>query len=124
MKHITCILIVLVTMFSCNYPDKVKSFIPGTYIRFGHHEYGTEYDTLNVALQNEASNEYRVTRNWKYERVLDGVNVEPEYKRQVTTCIYDLRKKLLRESETGLTYSFDPKHDILFAGSTEYKKIK
>jgi len=126
MKFILCMMILFIIAESCNYTlnDQVQNFIPGTYIRFSQHEYGTEYDTLSISLQNKTSNEYQVMRKWKYERILDGERIEPEYKKQTTTCIYDSKDKLLEETETGANYSFDPKRSRLFAGSIEYKKIK
>ena len=116
----------LVAVVRCtnNLPDGVKNFIPGTYIRFSQHEYGTEYDTLVITIQNSIANEYRILRKWKYQRVLDGNRIEPEYKRKETSGIYNVKDKIMQESETGDTFSFDVKRNLLFTGSTEYQKIK
>ncbi|SRR5260221_6889630 len=103
--------------------DEMQEFIPGTYIRFSQHEYGTEYDTLVISLQNKTANEYKILRKWKYERVLDGERVEPEYKRTVTSCVYNSIHKLLQENETGDIYSFDIKQKILFNGPIKYQKL-
>lgn len=104
--------------------DEVRDFIPGTYIRFAQHEYGTEYDTLIITLQNKAANEYKILRKWKYERVLDGASIEPEYKRLITSGIYNSNSKLLQETDTGDAFSFDVKKKLLNSGPTQYKKIK
>lgn len=104
--------------------DEIKEAIPGTYIRASQHEFGTEHDTVVISLQNEAANEYSLTRKWKYERVLDGKAIEPEYKNTTTTAIYDANGKLLKETQTGDTYTFDAKQGTLFAGSTKYQKLK
>jgi hypothetical protein len=104
--------------------DEVKVAIPGTYIRASQHEYGNEFDTLVVSLQNEAANEFKINRRWQYERVLDGKAIEPEYKSTTTTAVYDEAAKQLKETETGDTYSFDPATKSLFAGSTKYEKLK
>ena len=116
----------LVAIVSCtnSLPDGVKNFIPGTYIRFSQHEYGTEYDTLVITFQNSLANEYRIVRKWKYERVLDGNRIEPEYRRTETSGIYSVKNKILQESETRDIFSFDVKRNLLFTGSTEYQKIK
>lgn len=119
-------LIILLLVYSCDNSytrDEVSAFIPGTYIRSAVHEFGSEYDTVVITLQNEQAREYRITRRWKYERVLDGQSLEPEYKRQITTAIYNSSRKVLREMETGDQYSFDPKEQVLFIGSTKYKKL-
>lgn len=104
--------------------ESIQSFIPGTFIRFSQHEFGTEYDTLVITLQNEAVSQYRIQRKWKYERILDGNKIEPEYRQELYSGIYDKKDKLLRILETAETFSFDPKKEMLFAGTSEYKKIK
>ena len=103
--------------------DEIKEFIPGTYIRFSQHEFGTEYDTLVITLQNKTASEYKILRKWKYERVLDGSAIEPEYKRLTTSGIYDAKHKLLQETETGNQFSFDVKGKLVFIGPTKYQKL-
>lgn len=128
MKIILLIFItVLLLIFSCETlvtTDEVRDFIPGTYIRFSQHEFGTEYDTLTITLQNKAANEYKILRKWKYERVLDGASIEPEYKRLATSGIYNPNNKLLQEAENGLAFSFDVQKQLLYSGPIQYKKIK
>jgi len=104
-------------------PDPIENFIPGTYIRFSQHEYGTENDTLVITMQNNSANEYTILRKWKYERVLDGQKIQPEYKRLTTSAIYNGKHKLLQETETGDIYSFDLKEKLLFNGPTKYQKL-
>jgi hypothetical protein len=124
MKIILLSHIVALLLYGCGLiktRDEVLEFIPGTYIRFSKHEFGTEYDTLVITLQNE--DEYRILRKWKYERVLDGERIEPEYKRTVTSGVYNSTHKLLQETETGDMYSFDIKQKILFNGPVKYQKL-
>jgi hypothetical protein len=102
--------------------NKDRLEIPGTYIRFSQHEYGTEYDTLIITLQNSSANEFRIMRKWKYERVLDDEKIEPEYKRTISSGIYYEEHKILREVETGDVYSFDFRAKILFNGPIKYQK--
>ena len=103
--------------------DQVKEFIPGTYIRFSDHEFGKEYDTLVISVQNESANEYKILRKWKYNRVLDGKAIEPEYKRLTTSGIYNATHKLLQETETGDLFSFDVKGKLLVNGPNKYQKL-
>ena len=103
--------------------DKVKDFIPGTYIRFSIHEFGKEYDTLVISLQNASANEYKIVRRWKYERMIDGKVMEPEYKIKVTTAIYEVGGKVLREGVTGKIYSIDPDKNCLFTGPVKFQKL-
>lgn len=120
------LLALLLIAWSCQVKSgkkEVLDFIPGTYIRFSQHEFGTEYDTLVISLQNSSASEYKLLRKWKYERVLDGQPIEPEYKRVITAAIYSTENKFLRETETGDTYSFDTKEKLLFNGPIKYKKL-
>ena len=114
------------TLFGCGLiktKDEVQDFIPGTYIRFSEHEFGTEYDTLVITLQNKSVNEYRILRKWKYERVLDGKRIEPEYKRLISSGIYNATHKLLQENESGDIFSFDVTQHLLFNGPIKYQKL-
>ncbi len=103
--------------------DPVREFIPGTYIRYSSHEFGTEHDTLMIAAQHTDANTYSITRRWKYERILDGVLIEPEYKLTVTSGLYDPEQRLLQENESGNIFSFDPERNMLFDGHTKYTKL-
>lgn len=126
MKILLLLHISLMLLYSCTLvtsKSELEKFIPGTYIRFSVHDYGTEYDTLVITLQNQSAHEFKILRKWKYERVIDGTPIEPEYKRLITTGIYNSTQKIMQESETGDQYSFDPKEQFLFIGSTKYKKL-
>ena len=101
--------------------DDVQDFIPGTYVRFSKHEFGKEYDTLVVS---ELKDQYKIIRKWKYERILDRMAQEPEYKQKITTASYESEHKLLHENETGNTLSFDPGENVLLIGPTKYQKQK
>jgi hypothetical protein len=101
--------------------NDVQDFIPGTYVRFSEHEFGKEYDTLVIS---ELKDQYTITRKWKYERILDSVAQEPEYKQKITTASYEGEHKLLHENETGNILSFDPGEKVLFIGPTKYRKLK
>ncbi len=115
--------LIVLFIVACNgiTKDEVKTFIPGTYTRISEHEFGKEYDTLVIS---ELPDQFQVVRKWKYERVLDGVAQEPEYKQETTTATYDREHRLLHENETGNTISFDPRESILFIGPTKYNKLK
>ena len=118
-------IVVILLLAACNNHtenDAIKEFIPGTYIRFSQHEFGTENDTIVISLQNKTANEYKIRRRWKYERVLDGNAIEPEYKSTITSAIFNEASKLLQETETGDNYSFDTKQKLMFTGSTKYQK--
>jgi hypothetical protein len=112
-------LIMLVAISACRESklDPIPGFIPGTYIRYTEHEFGHEFDTLVIHRHSDL---YTIERRWKYERILDGQPIEPEYKRTITTGIWN--KGILAEQQTGTYYSFDPKQNCLFSGETRYIK--
>ena len=103
--------------------DKTREFIPGTYIRFSKHEFGEEYDTLIITIKNSSANEFKILRKWKYERSIDGGKPEPEYKKKMTTVLYDPAHKILKETETGKIYSIDTWAKTLFNGPVKYQKL-
>jgi hypothetical protein len=117
MKNILHYSIILLIMFSCcnNNHDE----LPGTYIRFAKHEFGVENDTLRITTVVEHTI-YKLERRWRYERVIDGQQLEPEYKVKVTTLIYD-GQHLLREEETWTLFTLDK--NVLYNGTTKYKRI-
>lgn len=126
MKPVIAILGFLTFFASCNSApaDDVQAFIPGTYVRASQHEYGKEWDTLAIELQNATANQYQVTRRWRYERVLAGQPQEPEYKVTTTAAIYDAQGKKLQEARSGKIYTFDPKSGVLFSGANKFEKLK
>ncbi len=104
--------------------DEVKEFIPGTYIRNAETEFGKAYDTLVITMQNKSANEYKILGKWRYDRVLDGKPIEPEYKVSETSGIYDGEKKQLQETETLEFFTFDVENKLLFNGANKFTKIK
>ena len=111
------------TLFACTGSDKdeLKASIPGTYVRFSEHEFGKEYDTLVISEKND---QFQILRKWRYERVLDSVKQEPEYKQQITTASYDSEHRVLNEKETGNAIAFDSKEGTVSIGPTKYHKLK
>jgi len=101
--------------------DEMKASIPGTYVRYSEHEFGKEYDTLVISEKND---QFQILRKWRYERVLDSVKQEPEYKQQVTTASYDSEHRILNENESGNVISLDPKDKTVSVGPTKYNRLK
>jgi hypothetical protein len=123
-------IVVLIVLYSCESfkSDVAKKLIAGTYFRFSEHEFGKEWDTIDIRekVEDEAgkvqsATAFKITRRWRYERILEGKKIEPEYKRTVSTASY--ANEELKESETGLVFSFDFKRRFLFIGDTKYEKL-
>lgn len=117
---------VLLVLKGCSFPesDAIKEFIPGTYIRSSQNEFGKAYDTLEISLQNKSASQYQVFRKWRYDRVLDGKPIKPEYKQGKSSGIYNPEKNVLQETETLELFTFDVERKLLFNGTNQFTKIK
>jgi len=98
--------------------------LEGVYIRYSEHGFGKEWDTLALYKQEASIDRYRITRRWKYERLLDGQVLSPEYKRTESSIQYLEEERLFVEEETGIRYLYNNRRNELQAGTTIYKKIK
>lgn len=114
----------IITGCSTSSKDETMEFIPGTYIRAGQNEFGKEFDTLIISVQNLAAKEFKIQNRWQYNRQVEGEANAPEYKVKETSGIYNTETKLLEEAETLDHYSFDIKEKLLFDGTNKFKKIK
>lgn len=126
MKKVTVFVLLLMAITSsCNSAkDEIAKFIPGTYVREGTNEFGKEYDTLVISIQNKDAKQYKIVNKWHFARQVDGKVREPEYKVKETSGLYNADSKMLEESETLDHYSFDVKEKVLFDGTNKFKKIK
>lgn len=104
--------------------DETIEFIPGTYVRTGQNEFGKEFDTLVITIQNPTAKEFKIQNRWHYIRQVEGEANVPEYKVKETSGIYNAETKLLEEAETLDHYTFDVKEKVLFDGTNKFKKIK
>ena len=104
--------------------NALQEYIPGTYTRQSVGEFGKSWDTIIISLQNKEAKQYKITRRWKYDRVLDGKPIEPEYKVTETSGTYNPETKALQETETLDFFTFDPVKKLLFEGSNQFNKIK
>ena len=126
MKNVTIFaLLLMVIASSCGTAkDDIAEFIPGTYVREGKNEFGKEYDTLVISIQNKDAKQYKIVNKWLFARQVDGEVKEPEYIVKETSGLYNPDSKMLEESETLDHYSFDVKEKVLFDGTNKYQKIK
>lgn len=126
MKTTLLILLATAIICSCNSSgkDEIMEFIPGTYVRIGQNEFGKEFDTLVITIQNPTAKEFKIQNRWHYIRQLEDEANVPEYKVKETSGIYNAETKLLEESETLDHYSFDVKEKTLFNGTNKFKKVK
>lgn len=126
MKQVLSLCILIVLLLSCSNlkPDSTLSFMPGTYVRSEVREFGRIEDTITIKIQHPDVNSFLIEQRWRYERVLDGVAQEPEYKVITDQGIYDTEKKLLQNQRNLRVYSFDEKKQVLYNGTMIFQKIK
>ncbi|MGN6602456.1 MAG: hypothetical protein ACTHK8_08380 [Ginsengibacter sp.] len=126
MKQLLLIPVAALLVIGCGLvrkKEELRRFIPGMYTRFSEHQFGREYDTLVISLQNAYANEYKIVRRWRYEREVEGRKLEPEYKIQVSAAILEPTRSLLREMKTGRIYTADVNSGSLFSGAIKYRKL-
>lgn len=126
MKKVISIFSPFLLLLACNSvkKDHVRSFIPGTYVRFSDHEMRTEYDTIKIEVISKTGNNYRLIRSSYFQRKLGGQIFPWEYTTEELTAVYDKNFKVLNESKKGKVISFVPEKNRMMVGATEYKKIK
>lgn len=126
MKTVIIILSATLIISGCSTSskDETMEFIPGTYVRAGQNEFGKEFDTLVISVQNPFAKEFNIQNRWHYIRQVEGEANVPEYKVKETSGIYNTETKLLEEAETLDHYTFDIKEKAVFDGTNKFKKIK
>ena len=118
------LMLLVADMYGCrDSADPVRAFIPGTYIRFSEHEYGHEYDTLQIQAPANRSTHYTIMRRWKYERLVDGMPIEPEYHVTRISAYYLPQQHVLHITRTGQLLSFDVGAGVLKMDTVNYKKL-
>jgi hypothetical protein len=126
MKRILFVHLVIALLSGCSNVnhDHTLSFIPGTYVRSGSTEFGRIEDTIEIKIQNKQVYSFLIEQRWRYDRVLDGVALEPEYKVIEHLGIYNPETKLLQNQRNLLFYSFDIEKQVLYFGTLDFQKIK
>jgi hypothetical protein len=119
-------LLLIIIMCACQTSTKGNAMnrFAGTYLRTSNHEFGKEWDTLELKLSDEPQMRFTITRRWKFERVLDGNVLEPEYRISKTSGTFNAVEKCLEEEQTGECYFLDNGGTKLRVGTTEFIKIK
>jgi len=117
---------ILMLMLGCSSSeeDPIRSFMPGTYVRFSDHEMRKELDTITIDLISETGNNYSLTRSSSFQKKLDEKVFPWEHAKEEWTAYYDPHERVLHETRKGKMISFIPEQNMLLVGTTKYKKIK
>ena len=108
-------------LFGCDSGSN-KDFIPGTYVREVKNEFSIGRDTLVIGAVN--TNTYTMIHKGSYRQIRNGKLLPVKSISENWPVTYDENQKVLMESKRGKIISFDPSKNILFVGSSLYKKIK
>jgi len=116
------IAIVLAIVSACTV-NKIKDFIPGTYVDSASSEYSVAFDTLIIELSEKESNNYLIHRKTGFRRIDDGKPGKDQYETDEWVAVYDPDNGVLNETATGKTITFYPETNKLRVVKREYQKI-
>lgn len=103
--------------------NKIKDFIPGTYVDSASSEYSVAFDTLIIELSEKESNNYLIHRKTGFRRIDDGKPGKDQYETDEWVAVYDPDTGVLNETATGKTITFYPEANRLRVVKREYQKI-
>lgn len=101
--------------------DKVKNFMPGTYVNSAGGEFSIASDTLKIELVE--GNNYQVLRSTGYNLITEGKVGAREFETERWSCAYSTATKSLTELKTGKVITFFPDSGSLKVGRRVYQKI-
>jgi hypothetical protein len=119
---ILLILLVATLLTACN-ADKLRGFIPGTYVDSASSEYSIAYDTLISEQAERESNNYILHRKTGFRRIRNGKPGKDEFETEEWVGVYDPNTGVLNEISTGKTITFYPETNRLRVVKREYQKI-
>lgn len=101
--------------------DKVRDFMPGTYVNSAGGEFSIASDTLKVELVE--GNNYVIHRRTGYNLITDGEVGTREFETEKWNCAYSTATKTLSELRKGKIITFYPDSAAMKVGRREYQKI-
>ena len=110
------------TLFSSD--DKIKAFLPGTYVNLAESEFSKAVDTLLIRKEGLYGNTYSITRKVSFQRIRKGVLQPKEYQREQWVAIYDEKEEVLHEMKRDRTICYVPAKSKLWLANNEYEKIQ
>jgi hypothetical protein len=127
MKKIIILLLTTIIMGCHSYfssDEKIKAFLPGTYINIAEGEFSKAVDTLLIQKEGLDGNTYSITRKVSFQRIREGVLQPKEYQQEKWIGIYDEKDKVLHEIKRGRVLVYVPEKSTLYLGSAEYEKVQ
>jgi hypothetical protein len=106
MKNLIILCAVVMAMLTACKSDKVRPFIPGTYINNAGGEFSVANDTL--VIEPSESNNFYIHRMTGFNLITDGKIGEKEYETENWNTFYDESTKTLTETKRGKLITFYP----------------
>jgi ribosomal protein L28 len=126
MKMIALLTLVIFLM-GCNgliNADKVKPFIPGTYLASWKTSFSNAVDTMLIAPVTENGSEgYLITRRTHLQFINAANKRAPEYSITKWTGSYNHQDKTIVVQSNGRVLSFDPSANVMRMGNIVYRKL-
>jgi len=124
MKMILIISSVVTFLFGCNsFTDKVKPFVPGTYIATWKTAFSVAVDTMNISAPSGGSETFSIVRRTHLQFTNAAKKREPEYSISKWQGTYNTNDKTLVVQSNGRIISFDPDNKVLRMGAIVYRKL-
>jgi len=127
MKKIIILLLAVLVMGCHSYfssDEKIKAFLPGTYVNISEGEFSKAVDTLLIQKEGLDGNTYSITRKVSFQRIREGVLQPKEHQKEEWIGIYDEKDKVLHETKRGRVLVYVPEKSKLYLGSAEYEKVQ
>ncbi|MEJ5996617.1 hypothetical protein WG904_19470 [Pedobacter sp. Du54] len=101
--------------------DKIREFMPGTYVNSAGGEFSVASDTLKVELIE--GNNYQILRSTGYNLIRNGKVGAREHETDQWSCAYSTASKTLTELKKGKIITFYADSGTLKVGRRVYQKI-
>ena len=124
---IVIVLMLVIFLTRCNglmNSDKVKPFIPGTYMASWKTSFSNAVDTMIItATSPNGSEGYLITRRTHLQFINAAKKRSPEYSIIKWMGSYNTGDKTVVVPANGRVLSFDPDNKLLRMGSIVYRKL-
>jgi len=104
--------------------DKVKPFIPGTYLASWKTSFGVAVDTMQITAVSENGSEgYLIVRRTHLQFINAAKKRAPEYSITKWVGSYNTADKNILIQSNGRVLNFDPDNKIVRMGAIVYRKL-
>ena len=101
--------------------NRMKAFVPGTYVKVTESEFGKAWDTLRMAPLGGKL--YRVERSIGYQSMLDGQLLEKKFRRSRWQSELEVERGELHDKAFGHVLRLLPDSNGLEMGGMHFYKI-